>query len=86
MAVIHELMLWAGLTNGSGPQYLFWSGIAGDIWLTVPFVLYRKHNCHVRRCWRIGKFPLSDTPYVVCGRHHPDVTKLRPSDVQRKDK
>lgn len=58
-----------GLTNASGPWYLWWSGIFGDASiLAVPVILYRKHNCHRPRCWRVGRFP--DGPWTVCRRHH----------------
>lgn len=59
-----------GLDNASGPWYLAWSGFVGDLSLLGAAVtLYRKHNCHQPRCWRIGRFP--DGEWHVCGRHHP---------------
>lgn len=62
-----------GLDDGSGTAYLFWSGIGADLSelaiVGALIGLLRKHNCHVRRCWRIGRFPV-DT-FTVCGRHKP---------------
>lgn len=65
-----------GLDNASGCWYLFWSGFGADI-SELAIVgaivgLLRKHNCHARRCWRIGRFTVAGTAFVVCGRHHPD--------------
>jgi hypothetical protein len=56
--------------------YAFWSGAGADLGQLAliggAITLYRKHNCHVHRCWRLGKFPIDGTPWVVCHRHHPD--------------
>lgn len=56
--------------------YSFWSGIGADLGQVAliggVLGLYRKHNCHVHRCWRLGKFAVQGTPWVVCHRHHPD--------------
>ena len=30
--------------------------------------LVRKHNCHERRCWRVGRHAVDGTPW--CNRHH----------------
>jgi hypothetical protein len=66
---------FTGADNGSGPWYLFWSGFGSDIteFAIVGGILslYLRHNCHVKGCWRIGRHPIQDTPYIVCGRHHP---------------
>lgn len=62
-----------GMDNGSSPYYLSLSGwmgllgFVGIIWSTL-----RKHNCHVRWCPRIGRFPVEGTVFTVCRRHHPD--------------
>lgn len=64
-----------GLDNASGHWYLFWSGIGSDITefgIVVGLVaLVRKHQCHVDRCWRIGRHPVGGTAYIVCRKHHP---------------
>lgn len=60
-----------GVDNVSGYWYAFWSGFAGDIaLLATPIVLLRKHNCHVRPCWRIGRHPVEGVPgRFTCRRH-----------------
>ena len=61
-----------GLDSASGPVYLFWSGFAGDIgMLGAAWAILRRHNCHVRSCWRIGRHRIDGTGHVVCARHHP---------------
>lgn len=73
---VHWLQHVLGLDNPSGPWELFWSGFGSDLgeWTiaATPFVLWRRHNCHVKRCWRIGRHRVEGTPFVVCRRHHPD--------------
>lgn len=65
---------WAGLDNGSGPIYLFWSGIFSALPSIGVFGVligaYRKHNCHIHGCWRIGRHPHGR--YVLCAKHHPE--------------
>jgi hypothetical protein len=60
----------------SGSGYQFWSGIGSDIGEVVIigglYGLLRKHNCHAKGCWRIGRHPVDGTNYIVCRRHHPD--------------
>ena len=36
------------------------------------YLFLRKHNCHVRRCWRLAWHPHPDHGHPVCRRHHPD--------------
>lgn len=75
--ILHALMHFFGLDDLSGPFYGFWSGVGSDIseLAIVAAVIagYRKHNCHVKGCWRLGKHAVRNTPYVVCAKHHPDV-------------
>ena len=65
-----------GVDNVSGPWYGFWSGFGsdlGEIEISPPTIaIYRRHNCHVKGCWRIGKYSVEGTGYVVCRHHHPD--------------
>jgi hypothetical protein len=64
--------------------YNFWSGIGSDISevtlvigiLTMGAGLWRAHNCHYQRCWRLGRFRHGH--FVLCHVHHP----LVPSDGQ----
>lgn len=63
-----------GLDNASGPWYLWWSGVFGDVGIFgAAFVYFRSRNCHVKRCPRIGRHPVDGTPYVTCRKHHPHV-------------
>ena len=74
------LQHFLGFSNadGNGTHYLFWSGFGGivipPLLTAVPivWVLLRRHNCHVRGCWRIGRNAVEGTAYVVCRRHHPE--------------
>jgi hypothetical protein len=65
-----------GVDDLSGPWYGFWSGFGadlGEIAIVGGLVsIYRRHNCHVKGCWRVGKHPVDGTSYVVCRQHHPD--------------
>lgn len=61
--------------DGSGYWANFWGGI-GNGWVQPPlflagYVLYRKHNCHVKGCWRIQRHAVEGTQWVVCKKHHP---------------
>lgn len=70
--MLHQLAHWLGLTDASGPWYLWWSGIAGDLpMFGALWLLYRRHTCHARRCWRLGLHPVDGTGFTVCRRHHP---------------
>lgn len=75
-------MLWhwflhvSGSDDVSGEWYGFWSGFGGDLaiigaLLWGPVVLLRKHNCHVARCWRIGRHNVPGTGFTCCARHAP---------------
>lgn len=68
----HLIAHWLGMDNESGPIYAFWSGFGSDIseLAIVGAVLggYRKHNCHSKGCWRIGRHVVDGTPW--CDRHH----------------
>jgi hypothetical protein len=57
--------------------YNFVSGPFADITLITAFssALYlwlRKHNCHVRGCWRLQWHTHPDHGHPVCKKHHPD--------------
>ena len=83
--------------DGNGTAYLFWSGIGSDLaYVTVFAALlaaYRRHNCQMRHCWRLGRHEFTDPADQVsrnlCWRHHPDVktrqlTAGRLADIQKR--
>lgn len=83
-AVAHQTHFWLhpishffGFDNLSGPFYGFWSGAGSDIQevtlLGAVLVLARHTNCHVHRCWRLGRHHVEGTPYKTCRRHHPAI-------------
>lgn len=64
-----------GIDDLTGHWYGFWSGVGSDV-SEVAIIgglagMLRKHNCHVHRCWRLGRHPVAGTGYHVCRRHHP---------------
>jgi hypothetical protein len=79
----HWLAIHTGTVySSSNPIYYnFWSGFGSDLGEAtlvgaISIGLYtglRKVNCHTKRCWRIGHFPLEGTPYHLCAHHHPGV-------------
>lgn len=76
-AVWHWFLHWTGSDNVSGPWYGFWSGFGSDLGevtlLGLAVGVVKSRNCHVKGCWRLGKHPVSGTPFAVCRRHHPEL-------------
>ena len=71
-ASFHYLLHWP--TKGG---YNFVSGPLADITLITAFtsafyLWWRKHNCHVHRCWRLQWHPHPVHGHPVCKKHHPD--------------
>jgi hypothetical protein len=78
---------WVAIHTGtvyssSNPIYYnFWSGFGSDLGEATlvgavgvgVYTVVRKANCHTKRCWRIGHYPLEGTPYHLCKLHHPGV-------------
>ena len=66
--------------------YNFWSGFGSDLAefsiLLGLIAVYRKHNCHVKRCWRLQHHVVAGTPYVVCRKHHPSIADGAPTAEQ----
>jgi hypothetical protein len=69
---------WTWFWSVSGRWYALWSGFGGCLgMLSAALVLtwhsYRKHTCHMERCWRYAHHALDahGTTYRVCHRHHP---------------
>lgn len=62
-----------GLDDPGGPWYLWWSGFSGDLGIiAAAAMVIWKHNCPVKGCHRVGKFPVPDgSGYYVCEKHHP---------------
>jgi hypothetical protein len=59
-----------------GDGYQFWSGIgSGSPLFVALLVLWRKHNCHVKGCWRIAWHPHPVHKHPVCRRHFPELHK-----------
>ena len=58
---------WYDAWSGCIPAILTSTTIAAAAW-----ALIRRHQCHVRSCWRIGRQQVDGTTFVVCRRHHPD--------------
>jgi hypothetical protein len=79
---VNWLVHIAGIDDPAGRWYLFWSGIGanlGELSVLAGIVsLYRKHTCHLDRCWRIGKYRHGE--WLLCRRHHPE-DKLTVEDV-----
>lgn len=78
-----------GMDNGSGPNYLWWSGGGSDIGeyvVATAFVgglvaFVRRHNCHVHRCWRMQWKTVPGTDHVVCRKHHAEATGTPPPTI-----
>lgn len=65
-----------GTSNSASRAYDFWSGFGsdlGEIAIVGGLIsICRRHNCHTKSCWRIGRHQVAGTTYIVCRRHHPD--------------
>lgn len=69
--MVRGLLHVLGVDNLAGPWYGFWSGFAGDlVYLGAAWAIVRRNNCHVNRCWRLGRLQAGE--FKVCRRHHPD--------------
>lgn len=77
MRWINDFLTFLGVMNGSGRWYLWWSGMFGNLTIFAAIIIfYRKHNCHVHGCFRLGRHPAVDqngVEHIVCRRHHPDL-------------
>lgn len=73
--MFHVIAHLLGLDDASGRWYLWWSGAGADLGELAIIgglvSLYRKHNCEVRRCWRLGRHATA-AGHHVCRLHHPD--------------
>jgi len=72
--LLHWLTYMTGSENTSGapPNYNFWSGFGSDLGevalIGAVLGMFKRHNCHQRRCWRIGRHVVNGTPW--CDKHH----------------
>lgn len=71
-----SLLAFLGLHTPLDPLhndgYQFWSGIgSGSPLLVAAGVFWRKHNCHVHRCWRLQWHAHPAHGHPVCRKHHP---------------
>jgi hypothetical protein len=76
-ASLHYVLHWP--TQGG---YNFISGPLADITLVTAFLStlilwWRKHNCHVHRCWRLQWHQHPTHGHPVCKKHHPDGHGIR---------
>ena len=72
--MIGHILAMLGITDQTSAWYAFWSGLGSDMseiggLLALAWIFWRKHNCHVKGCWRIGH--LAAGAYLVCRKHHP---------------
>jgi hypothetical protein len=88
MRYVNDFLTLLGVTNGSGRWYLWWSGFFANVTIFAAVVVfYRRHNCHVHSCLRLGSHPAVDengVQHVVCRHHHPDLGaghRLRPDQL-----
>lgn len=69
--------LWHPLRGGNG--YNSWSGWVSDVGeatlitaiLASLATWWRKHNCHVHKCWRLSWHAHPGHGHPVCRKHHP---------------
>lgn len=76
--LLHWLYVHFGV-NGAGAYYGFWSGIGSDIGEISIFaamttgiaMLWHKHNCEAKGCWRLIRHT-TEAGHLVCRKHHPE--------------
>ena len=72
---MHWLLHVLGVDDVSGRWYGFWSGFGSDLGEVAIigglFTVYRRHNCEVHGCWRLGRHATAAGQHV-CRKHHPD--------------
>lgn len=70
--MLHLLFVIIGLTNASGPFYLFWSGFYSALTsITVLYILARRYNCHWEKCPKIAWHEDPVGHLMYCKRHLP---------------
>lgn len=80
LVIWHEHVWWwvevhTGAVNEPGPYYGFWSGFGSDLGelaiIGGLISVYRRNNCEIHGCWRIGRHVTAGNHHV-CRKHHPD--------------
>lgn len=75
-----------GLTSANDWPYLLYSGIGGCVvgssWAAGLWVLYRRHQCHVDGCWRVGHRTTAAGD-LACRKHHPEPALSRIALIAR---
>lgn len=86
----HWFATWLGLTGPDTAQYLFWSGVGGDLGYVAIIVLLadaaRRHTCDVPRCSHLARYKVTDTdgdPHTVCRTHRPRTAEQRQALAER---
>jgi hypothetical protein len=86
--MIHALFNWfehaIGMTNGSGPEYLFWSGFGSDLgeFALIGTIIgclahwYKSHECYDPTCPRYGAHHTPDG-MRTCSKHHPSLGSMK---------
>lgn len=78
--MIHTIAHVLGIDNASGYWYLWWSGAGADLGILGALIgLFRRMNCEVHHCWRLGSHATA-AGHRVCRKHHP-MDKLTPAAV-----
>lgn len=68
---LYHVLDWP-MNTGPNGGYNFWSGIGSGSPLLLGCALWwRRHNCHVKGCWRLQWHVHPDHGHPVCRRHHP---------------
>lgn len=73
-ATVFDWLYNAGRWTWHDPDgYNFISGPLADLTLLGGgYAILRRHNCHAKGCWRIGRHLVAGTTYVVCHKHNPE--------------
>lgn len=83
----HFILHILGIDTQQSPWYDFWSGVGTQFRLSsllLPYVFYRHHNCHDRRCLRIARHTVDGTPW--CNRHHHEARSSYNREVPTQEK
>jgi hypothetical protein len=71
---MHDILHWLGIDTQQSYFYDFWSGVGTQVkitWIAILYIVWRRNNCIVPRCWRITR-QVTNGGHHVCHKHHPD--------------